>query len=216
MKLFTKLAAAAALITAAQANALTIDFGTTPWTVPGVGGGAHGLNTYTVGNVTATAGPSGTLLFADDYWDGLGVYTPKKSGEYDEVDKDETLTLSFANAVSLSSIKLTDFFPKDHGNEHNDGSLTTGEFGHISFWLAAAQVGPNLDIYGMNSVGDNGEQVISFANKTVDKIVFWTGGGVNDEFSVKSITVPEPGLLGLLGLGLLSLGLSRRRQAKNA
>jgi hypothetical protein len=216
MKLFTKLAAAAALITAAQANALTIDFGLTPWTVAGVGGGAHGLSTYTVGNVTATAGPSGALLFADDYWDGLGVYTPNKPGEYDEIDKNETLTLTFASAVSVSAIKLTDFYPKVHGTETNDGSLPSGEYGHISFWLGGIQVGSILDIFGVNSVGTNGEQVLSFANKNVDKIVFWTGGGINDEFSVKSITVPEPGLLGLLGLGLLSLGLSRRRQAKNA
>jgi hypothetical protein len=206
MKLILKMVAATALLGAAQAYATIIDFGAAPWTP-----GADNLATYTVGNVTATAGPLGKLIFAEDPQDGLGIH----SGEDDEIDGMEYLTISFANAVTLKSIKLTDFFPKVHDGLTNDGSSATGEEGHISLWLGWAQVGATIDIHGVNSSGPNGEQTVAFAGQTVNKIVFWAQGA-RDEYSVKSIEVPEPGLLGLLGFGMFCLGLSRRRQAKAA
>jgi len=206
MKLIMKMVAATALLAAAQANALIIDFGAAPWTP-----GADNLASYTVGNVTAAAGPQGKLLFAQDPQDGLGIH----SGEDDEIDGNEYLTISFASAVSLQSIKLTDFFPKVHDGLTNDGSGPAGEEGKISLWLGMSQVGPIIDIHGANSAGPNGEQVFAFSGQTVTKIVFWAVGA-RDEYSLKSIQVPEPGLLGLLGFGMICLGLSRRRQAKAA
>lgn len=211
MKLFSKVVAATALIAAAQVNAEIIDFGSAPWTP-----GADGLTSYTVGNVTAEAGPKGKLLFAADSADGLGV----RGGEEDEVDHSEALYIKFASAIKVHTVLLTDFFPKVHPAESadgvtDDGSLPSGEYGHINLWLGGVKVVPTIDVFGSNSVGGNGEQLVALGGLLVDKITFWTGGS-NDEFSVKSITVPEPGLLGLLGLGMVCLGLSRRRQAKAA
>lgn len=217
MKLFAKLAAAAALLTAAQAQALVIDFGATPWTP-----NANNQQTYTDGITTATAGPVGALIFAADSRDGLGVTcTTAICGgvdEFDEVNGTESLTISFATAVKLLSVKVTDFFPKIHDNVDNDGSHATGEVGYIKLWNGLTDLGV-WTIYGVNSVITSweGDQVINFGGQTVTAINFYTGGA-RDEFSVKSITaeVAEPGLLGLLGLGMLCLGLSRRRQAKAA
>ena len=126
MKLFVKLAAAAALFTAAQAQALVIDFGATPWTP-----NANNLPTYTSGITTATAGPTGALIFANDSNDGLGVVCPNQVcasvDENDEMNGVESLTISFATSVKLLSVKVTDFFPKVHDNVTNDGSHATGE-----------------------------------------------------------------------------------------
>lgn len=222
MKLFTKLAAATVLLTAAQAQALVIDFGATPWTP-----NANNLPTYTSGITTATAGPTGALIFAADSNDGLGVKCSVQvcggTDELDEINGKESLTISFATSVKLLSVKVTDFFPKSHYNEPNDGSVASGEKGWISLWLGAVNVGI-FDIYGVNSNvymstpwTDEGDQTINFGGQSVTSIKFWAAGA-RDEFSVKSITaeVAEPGLLGLLGLGMLCLGLSRRRQAKAA
>ncbi len=222
MKLFAKLAATAALLTAAQANALVIDFGATPWTP-----NANNLPTYTAGITTATAN-TGALIFANDSNDGLGVTCSTQvcvgADEADEMNGVESLTISFATSVKLLSVKVTDFFPKVHGNIANDGSIVSGslagEVGYIRLWNGLTNLG-TLTIYGANSVlsmgGYEGDQVINFGGQTVTAINFFAGGA-RDEFSLKSITaeVAEPGLLGLLGLGMLCLGLSRRRQAKAA
>jgi hypothetical protein len=214
MKLITKLFAASALLAAAQVNATTIDFGSTAWTPA-----ADGKTTYTVaygfGNVTATAGPAKAKLFANDPIDGLGV----KGGEGDEIDLAESITITFQNALNVVGIKLTDLFPRNHpadGLPTDGNDPVFGEVAKLSFFLGANLVS-SLEIYGLNSVGINGEQAFATpgAGLYVDRIVF-TAGGPYNEYSVKSITVPEPGIFALLGLGLMGLGLSRRRQAQKS
>lgn len=210
MKLINKLFAAGALFAAAQANATIIDFGSPAWTPA-----ANSQPSFTVGSVTAVAGPAGALLFAADPADGLGV----RGGEIDEVDGKEYLNILFANATALQTVTLTDLFNKD--NEGGDGSdPVRGEVGYLSLWLGGSQVGSTITVYGINSAlggvgAGNGKQVVNIGGVTVDTIKFWAGGK-RDEFSVKELSVPEPGIFALFGLGLMGLGLSRRRQAKNA
>lgn len=214
MKLFTKLVAAGALFAASQANALVIDFGSAAWTPAADGKNSHTVG-YGFGNVTAVAGPGNAKLFANDPVDGLGV----KGGEGDEIDLAESITINFQNALNVVGIKLTDLFPRNHAS---DGQPTDGndpiygEVASLSFYLAGNLV-TSLQIYGLNSVGVNGEQSFSVPGTGLyaDKVVFSAGGAYN-EYSIKSITVPEPGIFALLGLGLMGLGLSRRRQAQKS
>lgn len=219
MKLMTQLFAVGALLAATHANAANIDFTSPAWSA------ANNQTDITIGAVTVTAGPAGAKLYQDST-DGLGVLGNK---EPDEIDPQEFIEITFAMAVMLNSISVTDFFDQDGGipSSNNDGSTPTGEVGYLSLWLDGTELGSSpLDFFGNTSDQVNGEQTITlnpFAK--VDQIKFYTLGK-NDDFSIKGlmysdvpneeIPVPEPSIAVLLGLGLMGLGLSRRRQAKKA
>lgn len=207
MKLMTKLFAAGALLAATHANAVTIDFTSPAWSA------ANNQTSFGVGAVTATAGPAGAKLYQDST-DGIGVLGNK---EPDEIDPQEFIEITFGMDVMLNSISVTDFF--DQFKDGGDGSTPTGEVGYLSLWLDGIELGSSpLDFFGNVSDQVNGEQTITlnpFAK--VDQIKFYTLAQ-NDDFSIKGLeySVPEPSIAFLLGLGLMGLGLSRRRQAKKA
>lgn len=213
MKFISKLFATSALFAAAQANALIIDFGSPAWTPAANNQPTHTVNYALTGDVTAIAGPAGSLLFAKDAVDGLGV----TSGEIDEVDRSEFLKITLENALNIVSIKLTDLFPRNHASDGlpTDGNDPVfGEVATVSFYLGSSLIS-SAQVKGLNSSMANGEQVFFTGGVYADTIKFVAGGPYN-EFSVKSIEVPEPGIFALLGLGLMGLGLSRRRLAKKA
>lgn len=220
MKFITKLLASSALLAAAHSNAGIIDFGSPAWTPA-----AHGAHSYTVGNVTVTAFKLGNpgnkgQLFANDPQDGLGV----RGGEEDEIDLVEWLEVTFANAVSLEYLSVTDFFPAANESGNDGSDAVKGELGYIELFWGAASLGVT-SIYGMNSTIANGEQTVAFGGAAVTKIKLWADPAIRaglqsplgkNEYSLKSIQVPEPGIFALLGLGLMGLGMSRRRQARKA
>ena len=74
-----------------------------------------------------------------------------------------------------------------------DGFLSLGDFGEIAVNLLAAITGAGYFLY-IGEVGDNGEVAGS-------------------DIEVLSRPVPEPGMIGLLGLSLVGLGVARRRKA---
>jgi hypothetical protein len=222
MKQLSKLFAAGALLAAAQTNALVIDFGATPWT-PGANNESSYSSYYDLtGNVTVEAGPAGRTLFANDPEDGLGVNN-NGSREHDELEHDEYISIVFERAVNLVSIRLTDLFPfSNHADNNNfDGFSGYGEIANIEFWLNGTNV-TDIRLIGNNSTAQNGDQTWLAPNGlVVDKIIFRAPDSIVaghsipwNEYSVKAIEVPEPGIFALLGLGLMGLGLSRRRQSK--
>ena len=178
---------------------LDVDFRNAPWT-----SGAHGNASYADGNTTATAGPNGATLFANDALDGLGVL----GGEIDEIDNQEFLRLDFATAIDISTVWITDLFAAPDGGNNPDGEMG---FAQVFFDDATSVV---YDFIGNNSDQSNGEQSFNIAGTgKVSYIKFWAADYQNNEFSVAGFNVPEPSALILFGLGLAGLGAVRRKQA---
>lgn len=224
MKLINKIVAAGALFAATHANAAVIDFTSAAWSA------ANNQASYSVAGplsvtTTVTAGPAaaGAKLsyFTDD---GLGV-TGTGYKEPDEIDPNEYIEITFSTDIMLASIDITDFF--DKYKDGGDGSTANGEQGYLKFWLDGLELATSpLTFFGDDSDQVNGEQTITVNPwAKVDKIKFYTLAK-NDDFSIKGLeyflvpdeqtNVPEPSIAVLLGLGLMGLGLSRRRQAKKA
>lgn len=209
MKLMTKLLAAGTLVAATQANAITLDFTSPAWAA------ANNQTSFGIAPVTAAAGPAGSKLYQDSV-DGLGVLGHQ---EPDEIDQEEFLTITFDFDVLLNSISISDLF-----NVAGDGT-PGGELGFLSLWLDGAELlGSPLNLLGSLSEPTNGEQTIMVGDLKVDSIKFYTAAA-NDDFSVAGLeyflprdetSLPEPSLAVLLGIGLMGLGLSRRRLAKKA
>ncbi len=181
-------------------GSIAVDFRTAPWSP------ANGVSPYSVGTVTATAS-TGTLY--QDSIDGLGI----QGGENDEIDLVELLTIDFGGGGSLlGRIYITDLFAPADGDvgEHGEVTLTLADLSTVTIAF-----GPGTQPLGSS----NGEYLVDLGgNKMITKAVFKADNTVagidptNNEYSVAGFDVPEPGIIALLGIGLLGFGVSSLRK----
>lgn len=174
---------------------VSVDFSTyapdTPLTYAG------GISFSLIGSPDSAGAP--TISHYDAPYDGLLTNT-RHGGDYPTAN---ILQFTFDSLVGGVSFVF-----------NNAGTGTTGGRGD-SYFEAFDASGGLLETGSLNSALNDiftlsaaGIKTIQFNNGTGGKDSWWFGVG-----SISATTVPAPGGLALLGLGLISMGFARRKKA---